>query len=933
MRRWRIIALVAGLLTLLAAAWFALRSSPDVSIRDEVETPLAEVLTTQLAPVDGAPCHIDGLIHDAVAARVRVHSKRARIDVDARLLRNGRAYSADVPEQGDLHIVGMADDGRTTTVRSSCSGDGRVQVDLRFPPPDPLAATIEGRCIYLETGAPVPEATVRGSLARAHNRIGELLWSGLTDEEGRFLLAVPPGPFAVQCGKDGDDGEPVRVVLAPKARETVELFVEARAAVAGIVVRDGAPVPGVQISARNGGGSERARAVSDAEGRFVIRDLRPGAVVVEAHHEGGFAEAHALARVELPYAEVRLNLETSALGIWGVVRGDEGEVAGATVEVAASGRRSERAPIRRGTLTDAEGKFTIGGLVGGTYTVNARASGYTPSEVEVNVQGAVVSMAINLERACTTPLRVLPPEPKRAVMISVRPKEGESTEIAGETGQSLQATGPSGRALISVRTVGGAVRTASVSAVLCGPEIAISLPADDDAGAIEAFVRDREHAPVAGVRVWIERIGAGETGADGKVRFEGLAPGEYWVGTRDVEPVRTEVQPGMTAPVELEVGREQGKINGTVVASKAPVEGARIVASCSDSGWDRGREGASVVARSGADGSFGFEPEDGSVCSVRAEHDRFGRSALVTLRTNGPPAEISLLSPGSISGRVTDTESGAPVKEYSVTARSTGRASDLETRTVFVSDPAGQYRLEDVTPGPVSVTVTAEQGSAHQEIQLQPGEQKSGVDFTVFSAGTVKGRVLAPKPEPSDRSSARSLPPSSLSPVFNANVMVRAQGRARGRIITEADGRFSIKVPAGEQLRVFVRADGFYPWGSLPFDLSPDGPTDLGDIVLKPRGGAEEKEGGLGIMFAGDPRGIRVIRFTDDSPAREAGMEIGDLITAIDGAPAGREPLVNWVVNLRGPPGTPVVLEIERGTMPAFTVTVIRRSIGLDPVP
>ena len=73
---------------------------------------------------------------------------------------------------------------------------------------------------------------------------------------------------------------------------------------------------------------------------------------------------------------------------------------------------------------------------------------------------------------------------------------------------------------------------------------------------------------------------------------------------------------------------------------------------------------------------------------------------------------------------------------------------------------------------------------------------------------------------------------------------------------------------------------------------------------------------GLGIMFGGDPRGIRVIRFTDDSPAREAGMEIGDLITAIDGVPAGREPLVNWVVNLRGLAGTPVVLEIERGTMP-----------------
>ena len=141
---------------------------------------------------------------------------------------------------------------------------------------------------------------------------------------------------------------------------------------------------------------------------------------------------------------------------------------------------------------------------------------------------------------------------------------------------------------------------------------------------------------------------------DGKVRFEGLKPGEYWVGARDGEPKRVEVQAGANAHVELVVGREGGRISGTVVSGKAPVEGARISASCSDSGYDR--EGSSVVARSAADGSFAFEPKDGGVCAVRAEHDRFGRSAQVTLRTNGPPAEISLLAPGSISGRVTEVE-------------------------------------------------------------------------------------------------------------------------------------------------------------------------------------------------------------------------------------------------------------------------------------
>ncbi len=914
MRRW----LIALTILVAVAAYFLLRPRPEPT-SGGTQDPEHPVRAAALGPtpVEGAPCQVEGLIFDGVAERVRVHSQRARIDFDARLLRGGRAYSADVPEQGDLHLVAVAADGRTVALRAVCSGDGHLQLDLHFPPKDPLAATLSGRCIYLETGAPVAEATVRGSLAGAHGRIGALSWSGLTDDDGRFRLSVPPGAFAVQCGKDGDDGDPVHVHLAPRGEESVEVFVEARAAIAGIVVSAEGPVGGVSVSARNPRERERERSITDEEGRFVIRNLRPGAVVVEAHHEGAFAEAHAAAKVELPYTEVRLELSEGTLGIQGVVTGEEGPLAGAAVEAVATGPGSDRAPIRRGTITNEAGRFSLGGLTGGAYVLTGSADGYTPANVEVNVQTGVVSLALALSRACTTRVRVLPAEPPQAVMVSVQPKEGEAVEVAGETGQALDSTGGAGEGVVTARTVGSSVRTATVSAQLCGPEIVVSLPGDQGTGAIEVSVVDRDNQPVADVHVWLERAEGGQTGADGKVRFEGLSAGEYWIGARGVEPVRVKVQADLTAQAELVVGREQGKITGTVVAGQAPVEGARVIASCSDSGWDRGLEGAQVVARSGPDGAFSFDPKNGGVCTVRAEHDRMGRSALVTLRANGPPAEISLLASGSISGRVTEQESGRPVVRYTVTARSIGRASDLEARTIYVSDPSGHYQIDDVIPGQVSVSVTADQGLAHREVELAANEQKSGVDLTVFTQGALQGRVLSERSEP----------------VARANVMVRALGRARGRMYTGTDGRFSLKVPAGEPLRVFVRAEGYYPWGSLPFDLSSEGPTDLGDIVLKSRGGDEEKEGGLGIMFAGDERGIRVIRFTDDSPAREAGMEIGDLITAIDGAPAGREPLVNWVVNLRGPAGTPVVLEVERGTMSPFTITVVRRSIGLDPVP
>lgn len=913
-----------GALLLLGALALYLLSGSDEASKEPAARPTAaepgrapEALT--IRPVEGAPCQVTGLVHDGVATRVRIHSVRAQIDVDATLLRDGRGFTADVPEQGGLHLVAISTDGRTAARRAVCSGEGRLEVELRFPPKDPNAATLTGRCTYLDTGAPVTEGVVRGSLAGAHGRVGALLWSGVSDDDGRFTISVPPGTFAVQCRKDGDDGDPVRVHLEPKGRASVELFVEAQAAVAGVVLdKAGGPVEGVVVSGRNAGARKVRRAVSDAKGRFVIRGLRPGAVVAEAHHDGRFAEGHTKAKVELPYAEVRLVLEDSTIGITGTVVGAEGPIPQATVNAAAAGRDAMRSPLSRSTLTGDDGTFTVGGLVAGTYRLSAQAPGYSQAQTEVKVYGGVVAVSLHLEKSCVTRVRVMPAEPIRPVTVSVRPKQGEPMEASGETGSLLELKGAGGAGVVVARTVGGAIRTATRAVTLCGASpVEIDFLDDEGTGAIVASVRDRDGAPVAGVRVWVEDGEAGPTGTDGEVRFEGLSPRKYWVGVRDVEPVRVEVQAGLTVRAELTVGREAGRITGTVVADRSPVEGARVLAACADSGRDRGLEGASVVARSGADGGFSFEPRDGGVCTVRAEHDRHGRSRLVTLKVNGPAAEISLRASGSISGRVTTGEGGPALTQYTVTARSLDRAGELETRTVYVSDPSGAYRVDDVAPGRVSVSVTADGGRAHREVELGSGEARSGVDLSIFRMGEVKGRILSPEG----------------TPIFNARILVRALGAARGRVATGTDGRFNMKVPAGDPLRVFVRADGYYPWGSQPFDLQPDGPTDMGDVTLDPRGGPEEKEGGIGIAFSGDPRGARVIDFTASSPAREAGMEVGDLITAIDGVPAGREPIVNWVVNLRGPPDTPVVLEVERGTMAPFTVTVIRRSIGLDPVP
>ena len=926
-RTWLLLAVGALLLT--ALSWWSLRGSdpaapPASTPAQPKERPATASPRAHLVPmVSGAPCEVSGAVLGGRAAQVSLHSQTGQVDVPAEVTDGGRRFRGELPEQGQVEAIVVAEDGRTGTASGLCDGSGALHLQVDLPTAASATPALSGRCLYLETGAPVAEGRVRGVWAEGSRE--RAAFSALTEEDGRFTADAPAGVFEVACAKDGDDSASVRVVVEPGSQQRLELFVAARAAVAGVVRDEQGPLPGVTVegrAARTGQARRRASAVTDQDGRFLLPGLAPGPVVVEAQDQGRFAEARAVAQVALPYAEVELLLAETEVTLEGRVTADGVGVFGATVEARAAapqGRRrwfAQRLDLARRATTDEDGHYAVGGLAPGRFEVTARAAGRTPAEAEVDLGPGRPRVDLTLPVACQTELRVEPAEPSRPVVVEVD-VEG-APRVAGRTGAPLLITGPPGPAEVYVRALGRQVATTPAAVTLCGPPVVVSLAAKAGAGALEVRTEDEAGAPVGGVRVWLDGPpGFGATADDGAVRFEGLEARTYRVGTRDSEPQAADVPPDGTAQVRFTVSRAQGDVSGTVEAAGAPVEGAAILAACADSGRPPELSFADVVARSDGAGAFRFVPEGGAVCLVRAEHPSRGRSQPALLRAGGEAGRLSLLASASLSGRVTRAKDGAPVLGYTLTVASTGRARAVEGRTQRVEDPAGRFELLDLAPGPVSLAVDSADGRGRLEVTLQPGEQRRDAVVAVFGNGQVTGRVLS----------------AEGPPVARAEVRVDGQGRPMARIVTGPDGRFSTAVPAGDLLAVFVNAEGYYPKGTPTFDLRPDGPTDIGDVVLEPRGGPEEKEGGIGLMFSPDPEGIRIIRFTDDSPARDAGALEGDVITAINGVPFGKDPLVNWVVNLRGPVGTPVVLHLARGTAAPFSLTVIRRAIGLGAVP
>jgi carboxyl-terminal processing protease len=90
--------------------------------------------------------------------------------------------------------------------------------------------------------------------------------------------------------------------------------------------------------------------------------------------------------------------------------------------------------------------------------------------------------------------------------------------------------------------------------------------------------------------------------------------------------------------------------------------------------------------------------------------------------------------------------------------------------------------------------------------------------------------------------------------------------------------------------------------------------------------------GGLGIQVTLQEGLIRVIAPLEGTPADRSGIRAGDLITQIDGMPVDGMSLKSAVNTMRGPPGTDIQLTLRREAKPAFTLTLTRAVITIEPV-
>ncbi len=624
--------------------------------------------------------------------------------------------------------------------------------------------------------------------------------TGKTDAAGAFKIEVAGGgSMVVRVESPG---------LAPAlasdvpAGAALNLRLKPGVSVAGRVIDllSQRPIAGAGVSAieRDAArfGKDAAHTVQSGEdGTFLIKDCAQGVVIVDA-----IAPAKARATLDrvvaaplAPGEERKPEANTLYLQpggrIAGRVVGPDGKAVADAI-VTASGSDGSLLKLlkdsREAKRSDADGKFTFDGvLAGNKYTVRATKEGFGsheegPIPIEAGTERGDLEMKLDAAASLTFRLVTAKDVPVKDVDVRLQTQGG--------------ATGGRRRGF-----------------------------------AIGAGDVDRDKIVAQG---------------DGKFLVKGLDSGTFDLTLQpadfsDVTKEGLRLKSGETVDLGTLRVKESKSVSGRITdATGQPVEGATIFGMSMDADFRLSRE-----ARSGADGRYRISGlGDSPVRNLSVRATGFAEASREGATPGDTDVDFSLEKTGSIVGKVLLRGAAAPpafrVQAFPEAKENQERpgfrvmiSSRPDDDQVF-TDPSGNFRLDNVNPGTVTITAKVDGKAPARKTGLKVvSEQVTDVGtLTVEDGRALRGRVVASKDD---------------APIAGATIVVsQPQGftmrmggadQSQGAAISTLDGHFEI---AGLEARTYAidASQPEYSPNSGRVDISADADTD--DFVIKlSRGG------------------------------------------------------------------------------------------------
>ncbi|MEW6027519.1 MAG: carboxypeptidase regulatory-like domain-containing protein [Planctomycetota bacterium] len=699
-------------------------------------------------------------------------------------------------------------------------------------------------------------------------------WDVSTTEDGSFLLkGLPAGDYGIQvspinkgCYKPPERKEDVKVT-AGETTKGIVIELEKGGSIEGKVI-DGAtklPVKDCRFSYDKKRDDGRYhgyfggynQTVSKEDGSFFIGGLEDGAYVVKANTYGqNYAPKES--------DEITIKDAGAVSGII-IELGRGGSIEGAVVD------KITKAPIKgcrvtpqadkpdypygfAQSLTGDDGRFILGGLRDGTYTVETGAHeqnyiSVKSSEITIKDANTVTGITLELETGGFISGKVVDDNnsPLKDINVSANMREGSGRGWR-EYGYSSARTDEDGRyKLLGLKDGSYAVRvndyesgyvqgekddvkvnSSDVDFVLCkGGKIVgklidkasrmpvgekdVYLSCDEDKGDSESKTRR-----------WSTRYNPVAWETDGAFTIENLKPGRYSIEVRsrnskykETTYKNIEVVAGQTTSgiiIELEPGGPTNKINGVVLeqGTRKPVKGVYVSGYPAKPSRERFYGGNATTDESGAFTLEGLSPNQDYRLSVHSDKYAPNSVTISLLNIDISGVEILLAKGGCIKGAVKDSTGqalarrnimglSANIKSLADMASLRGEgAIPLYTNT----DDKGQFEIRGVAPGKYKLFVLEESSSFFGLPDLDNFQK----EVEITSDETVTCEIIFDKVRQSLCKVSGKLLKGGL-PVANEQIMLIESNMISftpAQAETSEDGSYSLEVKPG---KYFIMGD------------------------------------------------------------------------------------------------------------------------------
>lgn len=331
--------------------------------------------------------------------------------------------------------------GRETASVGSLTEQPTPYIEVEMPDEQVSGGSIEGR-VFGEGGKGLFAVVVTALRLRTPVK------DTITDENGEYMIrGLPAGSYNMLAEREGYAlaGRRDIKVFADQATSGVDFELVPGGTFAGRVVdMNEEPIPDTNITMYALGVRDDSRglvrsfrATTDSKGEFRIESIPPGEYHALAQH-GSYlpSERTAVVIEEAEPASYKFVLELGG-SISGTVTNLDGEPV-ADVQVWLSSAQ-ENLDFSRGTRTDAEGKYVLGGLRSGTVNLRVLARGFVSStrkDIEVLKGRVVEGIDFQLDRGSALCGVVVAPggEPVKNATISASDTKSYITQKTDEKG-------------------------------------------------------------------------------------------------------------------------------------------------------------------------------------------------------------------------------------------------------------------------------------------------------------------------------------------------------------------------------------------------------------------------------------------------------------------------------------------------------------------